>query len=65
MLRAGVNPDLLDEMSWWADDDLWVWSLYALVVYARAAAEHGSEPVSAICQRIAACRGFTLTSAAS
>jgi hypothetical protein len=53
MIRAGVDPGLLDEVIWWRTDDLWFWALEALVVYVRAAAERTSEPVSTICGRIA------------
>ncbi len=31
MIRAGVTPDLLGEVGWWDTNDLWVWSLYALL----------------------------------
>jgi hypothetical protein len=53
MVRAGVDPGLLDEVRWWRTDDLWFWALEALVTYVRAAAEHGGELVSAVCGRIA------------
>jgi hypothetical protein len=53
MVRAGVDPGVLDEMSWWRTDDLWFWSLQALVTYVRAAAERSAESVPAICARIA------------
>ena len=53
MVRAGVDPGLLDEVSRWRTDDLWFWALEALVIYVRAAAERRAETVSAICGRIA------------
>jgi hypothetical protein len=37
MIRAGVDPGLLDEGIWWQSDDLWVWALNALAVYVRVA----------------------------
>jgi hypothetical protein len=49
MVRAGVDPGLLDEVSWWRTNDLWFWSLQALVTYVRAAAERSAESVPAIC----------------
>lgn len=52
MVRAGVDPALLENASW-AGDDLWFWSLEALVIYIRAAAEHADTTVSEICQRLA------------
>jgi hypothetical protein len=63
MVRAGVDPGLLDEVSWWRTDDLWFWALQALVTYVRAAGEHSAEPVSAICGRIASRHGVQLTAA--
>jgi hypothetical protein len=53
MIRAGVDPGLLDEVILWRTDDLWFWALEALVTYVRAAAEHDGEAVPAICGRIA------------
>lgn len=63
MIRAGVTPDLVDEVSWWDTNDLWIWSLYALVIYVRVAAERTGEPVVAICQRVAARHGIELARA--
>jgi hypothetical protein len=59
MLHGGVDPGLLEE--WWRSDDLWYWSLEALVAYVRAAAERIGEPVGTVCRRIAHDRGITLT----
>jgi hypothetical protein len=53
MVRGGVDPGLLDEVMWWRADDLWFWTLEALVTYVRAAAERSAEPVTTICGRIA------------
>jgi hypothetical protein len=44
---------LLDEVTWWRTDDLWFWTLEALVTYVRAAAERSAEPVTTIWGRIA------------
>jgi hypothetical protein len=63
MVRAGVDPGLLDEVSWWRTDDLWFWALQALVTYIRAAGEHGAELVSAICGRVASRYGVQLAAA--
>jgi hypothetical protein len=54
MVRAGVDPGLLDEVIWWRTDDLWFWALEALVIYVRVAADRTDESVSLICGRIAA-----------
>jgi hypothetical protein len=61
MLRGGVDPGLLDEVHWWRSDDLWYWSLEALVAYVRAAADRVGEPVGDVCRRIAHDRGVPLT----
>jgi hypothetical protein len=53
MIRAGVDPDLLGEFSWWRTDDLWEWALDALVIYVRAAAAHSEQSVADICDAIA------------
>jgi hypothetical protein len=60
MIRAGVDPGLLDEVIWWQSDDLWVWALDALVVYSRVAAERTGVPIAEICKRLARRRGVEL-----
>jgi len=65
MLRAGVQPDLLGEVIWWNSDDLWIFAFYALVIYARTAADRRGEPVAEVCQRIAARYGIEVTGASS
>jgi hypothetical protein len=61
MLRAGVDPGLLDEVIWWRTDDLWLWAFDALVVYLRAAADRLGVPVIVICERLAFRRGVDLS----
>jgi hypothetical protein len=60
MIRAGVDPGLLDEVIEWQSDDLWVWALDALVVYARAAADRLGVPVAEVCERLARRHGVDL-----
>ena len=36
MIHGGVYPDLLDDAGWWQTDDLWVYSLFALLIFVRA-----------------------------
>ena len=48
MIRAGVDPGLLDEVIGWRTDDLWFWALEGLVIYVRAAAERTAAPVAAL-----------------
>ena len=40
MLHGGVDPGLLDEIQWWQTDDVWYWSLEALVAYVRCCRPH-------------------------
>ena len=61
MVRAGVDPGLLDEVQWWQTDDVWYWSLEALVTYVRAAADRTDRSVGAVCRAIADEHGITLT----
>ena len=53
MLRGGVDPGLLDEVSWWRTDDVWFWSLEAFIVYVRVAADRTGEPIEIVCRRLA------------
>ena len=63
MIRSGITPDVLEEVSWWDTNDLWVWSLYALLIYVRVAAERTGEPAGVICQRLARRQGVELAEA--
>jgi hypothetical protein len=65
MIRGGVDPGLLDEIVWWRTDDLWWWSLLALVIYVRAAAERTGDSVQAVCERIAERHGVALSAEAT
>ena len=38
-VRAGLEPDLLDEVIWWHADDCWRYALYAAVALIRAGAD--------------------------
>jgi hypothetical protein len=60
MIRAGVDPGLLDEITWWQSDDLWVWALDALAVYVRVAADRTGVEVGEICERLARRHGVDL-----
>lgn len=61
MVRGGVDPGLLDEVSWWRTDDLWFWALDALVVYLRVAAERTGAPINVVCEQVANRHGVALT----
>jgi hypothetical protein len=60
MIRAGVYPDLLDEAHGWGLEDMWEYAFYALVLYARVAAERTRRPPAAIATAIAERRGLDL-----
>jgi hypothetical protein len=60
MLRAGVDPGLLDEVAWWQTDGLWYWSPEPLVAYLRVADERTGRPVAEICQLLAERHDVTL-----
>ena len=60
MVRGGVDPGLLEEVVWWQTDDLWYWSLEALVTYMRAAADRQRHSVAEMCERIARRHGVEL-----
>jgi hypothetical protein len=64
MIRAGIYPDLLDEAYWWGDEDLWRYAFYALLAYARAAAERTGRSVEDVASAIAVRRGIKLDLAA-
>ena len=63
MIRAGVDPGLLDEVVWWRTDDLWMWAVDALVVYVRVAADRTGVEVAEICGRLARRHGAELDTA--
>ena len=60
MVRGGVDPGLLEEVVWWQTDDLWYWSLEALVTYVRAAGDRQRHSVAEMCERIARRHGVEL-----
>jgi hypothetical protein len=63
MIRAGVQPDLLGEVVWWSTDDLWLFSLYALVAYLRIAAERTGLAMAVLCTRVAEHHGIEVSDA--
>jgi hypothetical protein len=64
MIRAGVQPDLVEDAAWWRADDLWVWALAALHVYVQVAAERMGLAPAEICSQLAARAEVTLDSTA-
>jgi|SRR5580704_3285302 hypothetical protein len=59
MIHGGVYPDLLDDAAWW-QADLWVYSFFALLIYARVAADPTGRSVEQVVHAIADRRGVTL-----
>jgi hypothetical protein len=55
-----VGPGLLDEVQWWRTDELWFWSLEALAVYVRAAAELTGQSAAFVARQIGSHRGVVL-----
>jgi hypothetical protein len=60
MIRAGIEPDLLEDAAFWRADDLWVWALEALHVYVRAAADRTGLSTVEICSQLATRSGVAL-----
>ena len=60
MIRAGVYPDLLDEAHGWGLEDMWEYAFYALVLYARVAAERTGRSPEEVASAIAKRRGVDL-----
>ena len=60
MIRAGADPELLDEVIWWQSDDLWVSTLDALAVYVRVVGDRTGFTVAEVCERHAQRHGVDL-----
>lgn len=60
MIRGGVYPDLLDEVAWWHNDDLWFYAFFALVIYMRIAAERSEQSFEQVAHALAVRRGVHL-----
>jgi hypothetical protein len=58
-MRGGLQPDLLSDAGWW-QSPLWTYAVFAVVIYARAAAERLDVALSEIAQRIAVGHGIEL-----
>ncbi|MCA1737003.1 MAG: hypothetical protein LC739_13165 [Actinobacteria bacterium] len=60
-VRGGLEPDLLDEVVWWRNDDYWRYALYAAVALIRVTAEHQERTVFDLVHQLAEHHGITLT----
>jgi hypothetical protein len=43
--RGGIDPDLLDEITWWRTDDFWFYALAAAVAIIRACSDKRFSPI--------------------
>ena len=43
--RGGIDPDLLDEVTWWRTDDFWFYALAAAAAIIRASAANQGVPI--------------------
>jgi len=53
----GLQPDLLDDAGWW-QTRLWIYAVYAAVIYSRAAAARRSAPLEQVARDLAARHGL-------
>ncbi len=60
-VQGGLEPDLLDEVVWWQNDDYWRYALYATVAVIRASAERQGVPVVRLVEQLAERHGVALT----
>jgi hypothetical protein len=51
-IRAGIRPDLAGEVSWWRNNDLWLWAWFAVVIAVRTAAERTGRSVGDVVRSI-------------
>jgi hypothetical protein len=51
--RAGLKPDLLDEVVWWRTDDYWRYALFAAVALIRAVAARQGIPAPRLARQLA------------
>ena len=56
-IRGGVQPDLLNDAGWWTTP-LWVYAVYSVVIYARAAADRGGMTVEQVVREIVGRHGL-------
>jgi hypothetical protein len=59
MIRAGIYPDLVDEV-YWGIEDMWSYAFCALVAYTRAASERTGRSIEEIVAALAEHHGITL-----
>ena len=58
--RGGLDPDLLEEVSWWQTDDFWHYALLAAVAIIRSCADHMGADVGSLVRHLADRNGISL-----
>lgn len=56
--RAGLEPDLFDEVVWWHTDDYWFYALFASVAVIRACSARLDITVAEFTKRLARVQGL-------
>lgn len=56
-MRGGLQPDLLDDAGWW-QKPLWIYAVYATVIYSRVAADRCSTTLEQVARDLAARHGL-------
>ena len=59
--RAGLEPDLLDEIIWWRTDDYWRYALFAAVAIIRACSARSDNTVPEFVERLAQIHSLELS----
>jgi hypothetical protein len=56
-MRGGLQPDLLNDAGWW-QTRLWIYAVYAAVIYSRAAADRRGTALEQVAHDLAARHGL-------
>lgn len=56
-IRGAVQPDLLNDAGWW-NTPLWIYAVYAVVIYTRAAAGRSAMTVEQVVREIVSRHGL-------
>lgn len=56
-MRGGMQPDLLNDAGWW-NTRLWIYAVYAVVIYSRAAADRHDTTIEHIARELTARYGL-------
>ncbi len=56
-MRGGLQPDLLNDAGWW-NTRLWIYAVYAVVIYSRAAADRRDTTIEHVARGLAARHGL-------